>query len=576
MVKLVKRFFPVLDIGLAALAGVIWYVRPQIGWLPVGLLILAALLRWLVYGSLTRATRFDLPIFLFLGTAFLAAGIAYNQGIEWSQHLSPLEWAWGKFFYVIGAVGLYYAAANLRTLDQVWGLIRFYALFGTLFAIYFVLTNDWSARGSKFDLLTQFGMWFSAFRPDVPGHRVHPNLAGGLLAFVLPFSVPMLAEARARRQVGMVALWSIAALGMLFGWIMSSSRGAWLALVVVGSGWYVAHLIADRTPARRVIRWALPLLLIGASAALLLVSSDELSGTVWQIADTGVVVNRGQVLTDSLSLARDYFFTGGGLGAFPMLFSTYCLLIPVYFIGHSHNLFLDILIEQGIIGLLSYLWLLGAFFWTTATALRHSDARRSLPAESAARLRWVLEAATASMLVMVVHGIVDDNPYATRALLLIFIPCGMIAALKSRLPRLNLRPLVSIAPLAIAVVALGLIWQRDAVIGAWYANLGAVAQARAELAQYKFPERLPENVRKNCQLSSANCPLGEAERYFQQALAFDSGNVTANQRLAAIALAQGEYEAARSFLQVAYARDTANGATLKLLEQARAPKGSSQ
>jgi len=534
------------------LAGALWYIRPQIGLAPFGLLVLAALLRWLVYGYPTRATSFDLPILVFLITAFIAASIAHNQGVEWSQHLTPLEWAWGKYYYILGAIGLYYAIANLRTMDQVWWFTRAYVLFGAIVAIYFLLTNDWLARGIKFDVLTQIGVWFSALRPDVPGHRLHPNVAGGIIAFVFPFCMPMLTEARARQQRGRFALWSVTALVMLVGWIMSASRGAWLALASVMVGWYLARHIADRAPMRRVIGWGVPALVIGVSALLLFIGAGDWLGNGWQIYGANVVVSRWELLTGSLSLARDYFFTGGGLGAFPMLFSTYYLLVPVFYIIYSHNLLLDILIEQGIIGLLSYAWLIGAFAWMTIFALRRLNER-----ETDARLCWMLQATLASVLVMLIHGIFDDIPYGSRALLLMLVPVGVIAALEAHLPRVDLRPLVTLAPLAIAVVALVLIWQRDGVIGAWHANLGAVAQARAELQRYAFPERTPEMVRRTL-------ALVPAEQNFRDALRFDSGNITANQRLGMLALARGDYAAAREYVETARGANSTDPLTMRL------------
>lgn len=526
-------------------------MRPEIGLAPFGLLALAALLRWRVYGYPTRATPFDLPILLFLVSAFIAASIAYNQKVEWSQQLTPLEWAWGKYYYLLAAIGLYYAIANLRTMDQAWWFVRAYALCGTIIALYFLLTNDWLARGAKFEWLTQVGGWFAALRPAVPGHRLHPNVAGGILAFVLPFCVPLLAEARARQHRGHFVLWSAAALVMLLGWLMSASRGAWLALAIIGVGWYLAHSFAQR--ARRVSGWLSPALVIGVSAGLLFIGAGDLLGNGWQVYGADVVLSRWELLTGSLAIARDYFFTGGGLGAFPMLFSAYYLLVPVFYIIDSHNLFLDILIEQGIIGLLGWLWLIGAFFWMTIFALR----RLQIDSKAGARVRWLLQAALASVLVMLAHGMVDDVPYGSRALLLMLVPFGIIAAAQEFLPRVELRPLVSIAPIAIAAVALAAVWQRDAVIGAWYANVGAVEQARAEMRQSALPDQTPAAVRRTA-------ALGSAEQHYRDALRFDAGNLTANQRLALIALARGDDAAAQRYVQAARVVNPTDALTLRL------------
>ena len=64
------------------------------------------------------------------------------------------------------------------------------------------------------------------------------------------------------------------------------------------------------------------------------------------------------------------------------------------------------------------------------------------------------------------------------------------------------------------------------------------------------------------------CGLDEAEDYFAQALGPDAGNVTANQRVAAIELAGGGYDAALAYAQAAYERDEKNRVTWQLLGDA--------
>ena len=62
--------------------------------------------------------------------------------------------------------------------------------------------------------------------------------------------------------------------------------------------------------------------------------------------------------------------------------------------------------------------------------------------------------------------------------------------------------------------------------------------------------------------------LSRAIAWFGRALALDAGNRTANQRMGEIALARGQYEAARDYLEAAYGRDPANEANWQLLGDA--------
>ena len=55
--------------------------------------------------------------------------------------------------------------------------------------------------------------------------------------------------------------------------------------------------------------------------------------------------------TSYVILAGDFPFTGGGLGAFSGLYSTYILVIFVPLFTYSHNFFLDVAVEQGWFGL---------------------------------------------------------------------------------------------------------------------------------------------------------------------------------------------------------------------------------
>src|SRR5512143_2743591 len=92
--SLAFRLIPVLDIGLAALAGAIWYARPTEGAWPLVLIGVAWLLRALAYGLPTRSTPFDIPLALFLTSAFVAAALGYNQDPRWLDGPTPFMWTW--------------------------------------------------------------------------------------------------------------------------------------------------------------------------------------------------------------------------------------------------------------------------------------------------------------------------------------------------------------------------------------------------------------------------------------------------------------------------------------------------
>ena len=97
-------------------------------------------------------------------------------------------------------------------------------------------------------------------------------------------------------------------------------------------------------------------------------------------------------------LLDDYLFIGAGLGGFPMLYSSYALLLHVGFTQHSHNLFLDVSVEQGLPALMILVWMWFLFAVAAWRGLVRSDAH---PGEG------ILGAAAMALVVLLLHGLVD-------------------------------------------------------------------------------------------------------------------------------------------------------------------------
>ena len=79
-------------------------------------------------------------------------------------------------------------------------------------------------------------------------------------------------------------------------------------------------------------------------------------------------------------------------------------------------------------------------------------------------------------------------------------------------------------------------------------NMGAVAQTRAELAIYSWPEwNLQDELRR-----SHRVDLSKAIDHYNRALLKDPMNVSAHRRLGQIKISTGQYEMARQHLETAY------------------------
>jgi tetratricopeptide (TPR) repeat protein len=248
------------------------------------------------------------------------------------------------------------------------------------------------------------------------------------------------------------------------------------------------------------------------------------------------VVTGVQTCALPISYALDYPFTGLGFGRFGMAFSSYMLFLPSEYILHAHNLFLDVWLQQGILGLLALGWLFGL-------------AGRPQPGPSPWR-----SAALAALGILVLHGLVDDAFYAlgSGAGTLLFVPFALLARSEvSPAPIVNGSPVrkrsgvILAGVLAVVMVGLAFI---PGIQATFVANLGALAQTQIELSTYPGPEwSVQDEVRRSPQVD-----LRPAIQYYEMTLALDPANVTANRRLGQIELSRGQYEAACRHLEAAY------------------------
>jgi hypothetical protein len=546
---------------LLSLAAAIWFIRPTAGPWPLLLVALGALISASLLHQPWIWTPFDLPLLLFLASAGLGAGIAHTQGL-----------AWPKFWEVVSSLVLFRALLLLPARVRLSRQLRFspwrwlFGLLPALIALVFALTYDWQTWGGKMAWLDAVAQALSPYQVSLPGFMwvrsasgawsFHPNVAGGMLAALLPLQVAAAATSRRWPARGVLALATLLALA---GLILTGSRGAWLALGVAGGAW-AAWALSQRWPAqmqpaaRRRI-W-LALLAAAAVAGFLLVVG--LCGPGCRASAAGRLV----LFQDALGLALDTPFTGLGLGGerFQMAYSSYVLLLPVGYLPHSHNLPVQVLLEQGILGLLALLWI------TAAVVLQRGP--YSL---------WQA-AARASFAVIVIHGLVDIPLYTGRGLHLLFIPLAAMAS-----PALRPAPqpagaqdsgssgrslassLLLPAALLVGLALLLLPPARAAV----QANLGALAQTRAELALYYWPDwPLQDELRR-----TGAVDLAPIVARYQAALAQSPANAAANRRLGQIELSLGQYEAARQHLEAAYASAPGHRATRQLLAESYAIAG---
>jgi putative inorganic carbon (HCO3(-)) transporter len=529
------RWFPLFDVGCVAVSGAIWYVWEGVGAWPALLALLPWAVRLFAGQFPFRRTAFDLLFLIFMGTALVGVWAAYDPAA-----------AWPKFWLLLAGVLLFYAVAGQPS--ENW--LHLYALLGafsTGVAGYYFLTHNWEASPAKIEVLNNMGLVWMRLRPALTGHVLHPNVAAGLMATTLPFLVVVFLVG-VRKKVTAVAGLAAAALALVgFALLMTTSRGAWLAAAGAFSLWGVWQLSGVLSRRLKMARQQtfgviFSVLLLGLLLLIFLVPGGLL-GLLNRLPGPAQAGSRLDLAQALFFLTGDTPFTGGGLDAFPGLYSQYILGIPSFRLDHGHNLFLDVALEQGVLGSLLMITIL---FGTGWRAFRSISAGQS----SGSSREIFVWGALASLLILMAHGVFDDVLYGSRAPFMIFLPAGAAVSVgrsrRSRPVEQEAVPLRTRAWMLLLTVVLAggfLFVFRRPFQAAWYANLGAVHMARVELAEWPTDEwDRGERVGE----------LQPARDLFYRVLVEQPRNLTALYRLGLIAMLERDYGQAVVYLETAH------------------------
>jgi O-antigen ligase len=223
-----------------------------------------------------------------------------------------------------------------------------------------------------------------------------PNDLGLLFAACLPMAVFL-----GRRGGGMMRpVWLASALLLLYGIVLTNSRGALLAVLIIG-GCYVWY--------RRGIVTAGILGVIGLTAMKLVSSRmDELD------AGEESAAGRVDAWYAGLEMFRDNPAFGVGAGNF----TEYNELT-------AHNSFVLVLAETGFVGFVTWLAFVGYGFWMMLTIIRHVRVPGNDPEVEAA---WAMEKQMALTLLLSLCGLFAAAFFLSRSyMVVLYLIAAMVA-----------------------------------------------------------------------------------------------------------------------------------------------------
>lgn len=398
------------------------------------------------------------------------------------------------------------------------------------------------------------------------------------MALVLPFTVAFGIYSWQQRRIRWVQLAVLSGAITAGGLFFTSSIGAWLALAIGLGCWFVweaSGRLHKKTPLSQKAIFAIFVILL-TLFGLLLLRFVLGSGVVQEDSAT-----RWGLARQTLFLIEDFALTGSGLATFPALYAQYVRVTPAFFAAYS-NLYLDIWLEQGFLAFVVLLVLLGSSFWLLfkrsafvggkpkpeplpnngqilEDGPRRRKRKKKIPQEMSL-FRW---AAFVSLMVMVLHGLIDDALYGNLASPFLFFAPAMVVLVTRR------RESAAVIPLAVkrrhwlvgmgvtAVLLVGLfVGFRQTIRAQWQANLGALAMARAELVGWPTNQwDEGENLGR----------FEVAQAFFERSVALDADNQTANYRLGMLAMLARDYETAVTHLELAEAKAQAHRGIAKSL-----------
>jgi len=289
---------------------------------------------------------------------------------------------------------------SVSTRRQLDALVYAFVMSGTVVSAYGIYQYLFNALGAT--------LWIDPKMFAEIGARVYstfdnPNVLAEYLLLVIPFagaSILIVKKVLAR-------FFFIGCLGvMLACMVLTFSRGGWLGLVFAAA---VFFIMLDRR-----------FILAGIAGLILLYFAlpDVVLNRFFSIGNTvdSSTAYRVSIYTATIVMLRDFWFTGIGPGtaAFNRIYPLYSFNAAVA--QHSHNLYLQIMCDAGIVGIIVFLAIVFSYFRNLFSSFSRESEKSS---------RFLQIAAISSVTGFLVQGFTDHSFYNYRVTLVFWAVLGL-------------------------------------------------------------------------------------------------------------------------------------------------------
>lgn len=344
--------------------------------------------------------RFDglgVCIILFLAVLFISSVTSFAK-------MSSLK-VWMMYLVF---VGFYFVIINsVKTKEQLYGLFKLLAISGALVALYGVAQYvfGWTTTNAWID-----EEMFEDATMRVYSTLGNPNVLGEYLLLVLPVAAVFMLKFKwkslAKYTYG--AMFAVLALCL----ILTQSRGCWIgfmASAVIFVTFYEGKLWGLLPLALLILPFVIPQTIV---ERIMSVGNMEDSSTSYRVF----------IWLGTLGMMKYYWLGGIGMGetafgkVYPF-FSYNAIIAP-----HSHNTFLQLLVEAGISGLLVFLIMQVVFIKQMSVIYRH-DNKKSIDSMLALALGG-------GVIGFLIQSMFDYTFYNYRVLAVFFMVLALGMALK--------------------------------------------------------------------------------------------------------------------------------------------------
>lgn len=363
----------------------------------VGLILLtfvSFLLRFVFDEKMTfKRTPLDVPILIF-GCVLVVSALTSFAVVSSVKAV---------LVYIAFIMAYYLLTNSVKTKQRLYSLITLILVVGLFVALYGIYQHIFGFAGGT--VWTDTDM-FSDIETRVVSTFENPNVLGEYLLLLIPIGLAVIWGAKNGFNK-LIHLCIVGALSLCM--IYTYSRGNWIGLIIAV---FMFFMFYDR---RFVWLGVIALLL---SPMFLPENVINRFMSVGDMGDTSTSY-RVYIWMGTLNMLKDYWLCGIGIGtdAFYRVYPLYAysgVMAP-----HSHNLFLQIITENGILGLGVFMSIIIVYYKMCISGIVRAKDKL---------LKALITGLAAGMLGYLVQGMFDNVWYNYRVFLLFFIMLGLASS----------------------------------------------------------------------------------------------------------------------------------------------------